>query len=100
MRNAGLDAAHAGITISRRNSNNLKYADDTTLMAEKWRGTKEALDEGERRELKSCHKTQLSENKDYGIQSQHFMANREKMKTVTDFIFLGSKITADSDYSH
>ena len=48
MQNAGLDEAQAGIKIARRNIDNLRYADDTTLMAEKWRGSKEPLDEGER----------------------------------------------------
>ena len=50
MKNAGLDEAQAGIKIARRNINNLRYADDTTLMAESYRGTKEPLDEGEREE--------------------------------------------------
>ena len=101
MRNAGLDEAQAGIKIARRNINNLRYADDTTLMVEKWRGTKELLDERERGEWKSWLKTQYSKNKDHGIRSHHFMANTwEKMGTVTDFIFLGSKITADGDCSH
>ena len=59
-----------------RNSNNLRYADDTTLMAEKWRGAKEPLDESERGEWKSWLKAQHSENKDYGIHTHHFMANR------------------------
>ena len=67
----------------------------------KWRGTKEPLDEGEREEWKSQLKIQHSKNKECGIQSHHFTANRwEKVETVTDFIFLGSKITVDSDYSH
>ena len=53
MRNAGLEEAQAGIKIAGRNINNLRYADDTTLMAEKWRRTKEPLDESERGEWKS-----------------------------------------------
>ena len=61
MRNAGLDEAQAGIKIARRNINNLRYADDTTLVAER-RGTKKPLDESERGEWKSWLKTQLSEN--------------------------------------
>ena len=61
----------------------------------KWRGTKEPLDECERRKWKSWLKTQHSKNKDHGIWSHHFMANR-----VADFIFLDSKITADGDCSH
>ena len=61
MRNAGLNEAQAGIKIARRNINNLRYADDTSLVA-KWRGTKAPLDEGERGEWKSWLKTQHSEN--------------------------------------
>ena len=53
MRNAGLEEAPAGIKIAKRNINNLRYADDTTLMAEKWRRTKEPIDEAERREGKN-----------------------------------------------
>ena len=67
----------------------------------KWGGTKEPLDESERGEWKSWLKAQHSENEDHGIWSHHFMANRwGKVETVTDFIFLGSKITADGDCSH
>ena len=74
MRNAGLDEAHAGIKIARRNINNLRYADDTTLMAE----SKElkSLLMKVKEERKSWLKTQHSENKDHGIWSHHFMANR------------------------
>ena len=101
MRNTGLDEAQAGIKISGRNINNHRYAGDTTLM-------------GENRELKSLlmkvkeesEKARLNlsiqnTNIQSGIQSHHFMGNRwETMETVTDFIFLGSKITADGDYNH
>ena len=62
------------------------------------RGAKELLDKGERGEWKSWLKTTLK--KHHGIQSHHFMANRETTETVTNFIFLGSKITADGDWSH
>ena len=62
MRNAGLNETQAGIKISRRNTNNLRYADDSTLMAEKWRRTEEPLDESERGEWKSWLKAQHSEN--------------------------------------
>ena len=75
MRNAGLHEAQAGIKISRRNINNLRYADDTTLYGRK-RRTNEPFDESERGELKSWLKAQHSENEDHGIQSHHFMANR------------------------
>ena len=64
----------------------------------KWRRTKEPLDESER-EWKSWLQAQHSENEDHGIWSHHFMANGETVETVADFIFLGSKITADGDCS-
>ena len=67
----------------------------------KWRRTKEHLDEVERGEWKSWHKIQHSKNENLGIQSHHFITNRwGKMETMTDFIFLGSKITVDGDCSH
>ena len=67
----------------------------------KWRGTKEPLEESEIGEWKSWLKTnQHSKNQDHGIQSHHFMANGETVETMTDFIFLGSKIAADSGCSH
>jgi len=74
-RNAGLDEAHAGIKIARRNINNLRYADDTTLMAESKEELKSLLMKV-KEERKSWLKTQHSENKDHGIWSHHFMANR------------------------
>ena len=95
MRNARLDEAQAGIKIARRNTNNLRYADDTTLMAES------------EEELKSLLKVkQVSENTGlkFNIQEMKIMASGpitsrqidgETMETVTDFIFLGSKIFAD-----
>ena len=95
-----MDEAQAGIKIVGRNSNNFRYAVDTTLMAESKEELK-TLDENERREWKSWLKTQHSENEDHGIWSHHFMANRwETVETVSDFIFGGSKITADGDCSH
>ena len=93
MRNAGLEEAQAGIKISGRNINNLRYADDTTLMAES--EELKSLDESERREWKGWLKAQHSENEDHGIRSHHFMANRwGTVETVADFIFLDSKIMA------
>ena len=62
MWNAGLDEVKAGIKSARRNISNLRYADDTTLMAESWRGTKKPLEEGKRGEWKSWPKTQHSKN--------------------------------------
>ena len=72
MRNAGLDEAQAGIRIAGRNISNLRYADDTTLMAE----SEEELMKVKEESGKSCLKAQHSENEDHGIQSQHFMGNR------------------------
>ena len=101
MRNAGLEEAQAGIKISRRNINNLGYADDTTLMAES------------EEKLKSLLMKVIEESKKVGlklnIQKTKIMASGpitsweidgesvETMETVSDFIFLGSKITADGD---
>ena len=75
MRNAGLEETQAGIKISGRNINYLRYADDTTLMAESEEELK-TLDESERGEWKSWLKAQHSENEDHGILSHHFMGNR------------------------
>ena len=99
MRNAGLDEAQAGIRIARRNINNLRYADDTTLMSSK--------------ELKSLLMKVKDESEKIGlklnIQKTKIMASGpitswqidgETMETVTDFILGGSKITADGDCSH
>ena len=76
MRNAGLNEAQAGIKIAGRNSNNLRYADDTTLMAQIKEELKILLmkvkEESEKVGLKFTH----SENKDHGIQAHHFMENR------------------------
>ena len=95
------EEAQAGIKIAGRNVNNLRYADDITLMAESEEELKRPLDEGERGQWKSWLKVQHSENEDHGIWSHHFMANRwETVETVLDFIFLGAKITADGDCSH
>ena len=101
MRNSGLDKAQTGIKISRRNINNLRYADDTTLMAES------------EEELKSLLMKVKEENETVGlklnIQKTKIMVSGpitswridgETVETVSDFIFLGSKITADGDCSH
>ena len=74
MRNAGLEEAQAGIKIARRNINNLRYADDTTLMAESEKELK-GLSMSERGERKSWLKAQHSEKEDHGIWTHHFMAN-------------------------
>ena len=101
MWNAGLDEAQAGIKIAGRNINNLRYADDTTFMVES------------KEELKSLLMKVKEESEKVGlkfnIQKTHIMAScpitswqigGETMETVSDFIFLGSKITADGDCSH
>ena len=100
MRNAGLEAAQAGIKIARRNINNLRYADDTTLKTES-------------EDLKSLLKKVKEESEKVGlklnIQKTKIMASGpinsweidgETVETVAEFIFLGSKITADGDCSH
>ena len=101
MRNARLDEVQTGIKIARKNINNLRYAGDTTLMAES------------EEELKSLLMKVKEENEKAGfkcnIQKTKIMASglitlwqidEETMETVTDFIFLGSKITADGDCNH
>ena len=101
MRNAMLDEAQAGIKIPRRNINNLRHADETTLMAES------------KGELKNLLMKMKEESEKVGvklnIQKTKFMASGpitsweidgETVETVSDFIFLGSKITADGDCSH
>ena len=98
MRNSGLDEAQAGIKIARRNINNLRYSDETTF---KRRRTKEPLDESERGEWKNWLKTQHSNTKimESGPITS-WQIDGETMETVADFIFLGSKITADGECSH
>ena len=101
MRNAGLDETQAGIRIARRNINNLRYAEDTTFMAES------------EEKLKSLMKKTKEESEKVGlqikIQRKKIMASGpitsweidgETVETVSDFIFWGSKITADGDCSH
>ena len=101
MRNAGLEEAQAGIKIARRNNNNLRYSDDTTLMAES------------KEELKSLLMKVKEESEKVGlklkIQKTKIMASGpitsweidgETVETVSDFILWGSKITADGDCSH
>ena len=75
MRNAGLEEAQAGIKIARRNINNLRYADDATLMAESERELESLMMKVKEESGKSWLKTQNSENEDHGIWSHHFMAN-------------------------
>ena len=101
MWNAGLDEAQAGIKIARENINNFKYTDGTTLMAESEEEVKSLLMKVKEESEKAGLKFNIQKNKDHGIQSHHFMKNRWGiMEIVTDFIFFGSKITADGDCSH
>ena len=101
MRNAGLEEAQAGIKIAGRNINNLRYADDTTLMAESEEELKSLLMKVKEESKKSWLKAQHSENEDHGIRSHQFMANRWGNNGNSDRLFLGgSKITADGDCSH
>ena len=76
MRNTGLEEAQAGIKIAGRNISNLRYADDTTLMAESKEELKSLLMKVKKKSGKSWLKTQHSENEDHGIWSHYFMANR------------------------
>ena len=98
MWNAGLDEVQAGIKIAGRNINNLRYSDDTTLMAE---SEKEPPDEGERGEWKSCLKLHIQKTKIMvSGPIMPWQVEGEKVEAMTDFIFVGSKITADGDCSH
>ena len=76
MRNTGLEEAQAGIKIARRNINNLRHADDTTLMAESEEKLKSLLMKVKEESEKSWLKAQHSENEDHGIWPHHFMGNR------------------------
>ena len=76
MRNPGLEEAQAGIRIAGRNINNLRYADDTTLMAESEEELKSLLMKEKEESEKSWFKAQHSENEDHGIWSHYLMANR------------------------
>ena len=101
MRNTGLEDAQAGIKIARRNLNNLRYADDTTLMAESKDELKSLLmkvkEESEKADLK-LNSPKMKIMASGPITS--WQIDGETMETVTDFIFLGSKITAGGDCSH
>ena len=101
MRNAGLEEAQAGITIARRNINNLRYADNTTLMAESEEELKSLLmkvkEESEKVGLKlNIQKTKIVASGPI----TSLKIDGETVETVADFIFLASKITADGDCSH
>ena len=101
MRNARLDEAQAGIKIAVRNINNLRYTDDTTLMAESEEELKSLLMKVREESENAGLKLNIQETK---IMASNSITSRQRdgetMETVTDFIFLGSKITADGNYSH
>ena len=98
MRNSRLEEAQAGINISRRNINNLRYAVDTTLMAESKRELKSLLMKVKEESEKVCLKLNIQKMKMMASDPiTSWQIDGETMGTVTDFIFLGSKITADGD---
>ena len=101
MRNAGLDELQAGIMTGRRNNNHLRYADNTTLKAESKQELKRVL-------MRVNEESEIAGLKLY-MKKTKIMASgpiiswqidREKVEVVTDFLFLGSKITVDGDHSH
>ena len=101
MRNTGLEEAQAGIKTDGRNINNLRYADDTTLMAERKEELKSLLmkvkEESEKVGLKlNIQKTKITASSPI----TSWRIDGETVETVSDFIYLGSKITADGDCSH
>ena len=101
MRNAGLDEAQAGIKICGRNINNLRYADDTTLMAESKEELKSLLMKVKEESEKVGLKLNIQKTKIMGSGPiTSWQIDGETVETVTDFIFWGSKITADGDCSH
>ena len=97
MRNAGLEEAQAGIKIAGRNINNLRYADDTTLVAESEEELKSLLMKVKEESEKVGLKLNIQKNEDHGIWSHHFMGNRwgNSGNSVRLYFFLSSKITAD-----
>ena len=120
MWNAGLNDSQAAIKTAERNTNNFRYADDTTLMAESEEKLNSFLMRVKEEREKSSLKFNIQKNENHGIHSYQFCSvqslscvqllatpwitswqtDGEKVETVTDFIFLGSKITVDGDCSH
>ena len=100
MRNAGLEEAQAGIKIARRNINNLSYADDTTLKAESEEELKSLLMKVKEESEKAAFKLNIQKKIMASSPITSWQIDGETMETVADFIFLGSKITADGDCSH
>ena len=101
MRNTGLEEAQAGSKIARRNINNLRYTDDTTLMAESEKELKSLLMKVKEESEKVGLKFNIQKTKIMAFGSiTSWQMNGETVETVSDFIFLGSQITADGDCSH
>ena len=101
MRNAGLEEAQAGIKIAGRNINNLRYADDTTIMAESEEELKSLLMKVKKETEKVCLKLNIQKTKIMASGPiTSWQIDGETVEMVADFIFLGSKITVDSDCSH
>ena len=101
MRNAGLDEAQTGIKIARRNINNFRYADDTTLMAESEEELKNLLMKVKEKSEKAGLKLNIQKTKTMASGPiTSWEIDGETVETVTDFILRGSKITADGNCSH
>ena len=101
MRNAGLDDVQTGTKIAGRNINNLRYVDDTTLMAESEEELKSLLMKAKEESEKAGLKLNIQKTKIMASSPiTSWQIDRETMETVRDFIFLGSKITPDEDCSH
>ena len=101
MRNTGLDEAQAGIKIARRNIKNLRYADNTTLMAESEEELKSLLMKAEEESEKAGLKLNIQKTKIMASGPiTSWQIDGETMETVGDFVFLGSKITSDGACSH
>ena len=101
MRNAGLEEAQAGVKTSQRNINNLRYADDPTLMAESKEELKSLLMKMKEESEKVCLKFNIQKTKNMAFDPiTSWQIDGETVETVTDFILGGSKITADGDFSH
>ena len=101
MRNTGLDEAQAGIKIAGRNINNLRYVNETTLMTESEEELKSLRMKVKEKSGKAGLKLNVQKKKIVASgPTTSWQTDGETMETVTDFIFLGSKITADGDFSH
>ena len=101
MRNSGLEEAQAGIKIAGRNINNLRYADDTTLMSESEEELKSLLMKVKEENEKAGYKLNIQKKKIMASGPiTSWQIDGETVETVSDFIFLASKITADGDCSH